>query len=105
MDAIWRVEMLGGLRAVRAGEEVTHFGTRTTAALLGYLAYHPAQSHSREGLAELLWPDEDPAATRVRLRTALVTLRQILEADLKPGSVLQADRNNVQLFSASVTTD
>src|SRR5581483_7485605 len=57
-------------------------------------------------LLELLWPEEDPEATRVRLRTVLARLRHVLEpAGVPEGSVLAADRTSVHLQPAAVTTD
>src|SRR5205823_8779553 len=103
-------EMLGGLRAVGGPEGtpcvVTHFETRKTGALLAYLAYFPGRAHPRELLAELLWPDEDSEATRVRLRAAFAALRRILEPpEISPGSVLIADRVTAQLDRQAVVTD
>src|SRR5438067_3087760 len=98
--------MLGGLRAVRGERVVTRFETRKTAALLAYLAYHRHRGHPRELLAELLWPEEDPSATRVRLRAALVALRKVLEGkDVPGGAVLLADWTSVRLSPDAVTTD
>ena len=37
-SAIWRIDLLGGLRASRGNQIVTRFDTRKTAALLAYLA-------------------------------------------------------------------
>jgi DNA-binding SARP family transcriptional activator len=106
MQTCWQIGLLGELRAGRDGRLVTHFGTRKTAALLAFLAFHTRRSHPRELLAELLWPEEDPSATRVRLRTALVTLRQILEPEgVPPGTVLLADRASVRLMPEVVRTD
>src|SRR6185436_3640083 len=86
-----RISLLGGLRVSRHGVVVSRFPTRKTAALLAYLAYHPQRLHPRESLAELLWPEEDPEATRVRLRTALVALRHLLEPPGAGVEILAAD--------------
>jgi hypothetical protein len=40
MDAPWRIELLGCLRATRDDRVVTRFQTHKTGALLAYLAYH-----------------------------------------------------------------
>jgi DNA-binding SARP family transcriptional activator len=106
MEAIWRVSMLGGLEARRGELMVSHFGTRKAAALLAYLAYFGDRPHSRELLAERLWPDEDAAATRDRFRQALSALRRLLEPEgTAPGSVLMADRTDVRLARDAVVTD
>src|SRR5919201_1903557 len=89
----WRVELLGGLRATRGDQVVTHFRTQKNAALLAYLAYHRRRSHRREELIELLWPEGEPRAGRNSLKQALSTLRQQLEPPGAPaGSVLVTDR-------------
>jgi len=106
VSAIWRIKLLGSLRAVRGEQIVTHFETRKTAALLAYLACHRHRSHPRELLAELLWPEEDPSATRVRLRGALAALRKVLEGEELPGgTVLLTDWMSVRLSPEAVVTD
>jgi DNA-binding SARP family transcriptional activator len=106
MEGRWQIGLLGGLRAERNGQVVTHFESRQVRSLLGYLAYHLDRAHPREGLLELLWPEEDPEVTRVRLRTVLARLRHALEpADVPAGSVLVADRDSVRLNPQVLTTD
>lgn len=101
----WRIQLFGGLR-IEAGERVvTHFETRKIAALLACLALRVHQRHAREVLAERLWPDEDWAATRNRLRHALSSLRRELEPDRSEETLVFADRNEVRLNAASISTD
>ena len=40
MNAQWRIELFGGLRAEYPSREVTRFSTQKTAVLLAYLAHH-----------------------------------------------------------------
>ena len=68
---------------------VTRFETRKTGALLAYLAYFPDRPQPREVLMEILWPEEDPEATRARLRQTLASLRR---ANLHPGSIPRVAR-------------
>ena len=97
---------LGELSVQRAQEPPARFDTRQTAALLAYLAFYRNRTHSRELLAEQLWPDEDNEATRSRLRTALWALRRILEPpETPPGSVLITDRSEVGLVLEAFSTD
>src|SRR5262245_17662611 len=104
MDAHWRIELLGRLRA-RHGEQVlTHFRSRKAAALLAYLAYF-RRAHSREELIARFWPERPPGAARTQLRTALTGLRQQLPTGVPPGSLLMADRTTVQLDPAACSTD
>src|SRR5438874_235032 len=67
----WRIDLFGDLRATCGTQVITRFDTRKVAALLAFLAYHPDRAHPRELVMEILWPEEDPDATRVRLRTVL----------------------------------
>src|SRR5689334_4654203 len=106
MDPLWRVELLGGLRLTADRCVVTHFETRKTAALLAYLAFHCGRPHPRDLLVELLWPEEDPEATRSRFRQTLAVLRRALEPPGIPaGGILIADRATVQLRPGAVVTD
>jgi DNA-binding SARP family transcriptional activator len=103
---IWRIEMFGGLRAIRGDCVVRQFSTRRTASLLACLAFYPDRSHSRDILAEQLWPNEEENAVRNRLRQALTSLRHILEPDgLQTGAVLIASRSDVRLAPSSFSTD
>ncbi len=104
--AFWRIELLGGLRALQGERTLTHFDTRKAGALLACLALQLPRSYPRELLAEQLWPDEDWEAIRNRLRQALSSLRRELEPGKTPnGSVLIADRSEVTLNPAAVMTD
>lgn len=109
MDAPWRVELLGGLRAVRGEQVLTRFATQKVAALLAYLAFYRERAHPRDELVELLWPQSEPEAGRRRLRVALTSLRHQLEPAAPGGrgwgAVLVANRRSVQLNPAACTTD
>jgi DNA-binding SARP family transcriptional activator len=99
MGIICRIELLGRLRVTCGEQAITHFETRKTAALLAFLAFHRQQCHTREMLAEQLWPEEDEVS-RARLRQALSALRQNL-----PPDVLLTDRTEIRLNLHVVTTD
>src|SRR5207247_1658627 len=75
----WRIELLGGLRAISETTVASHFETRKAASLLAYLACRRGRAVPRETLAEMLWPDEDVDATRDRLRQALAAIRRAIE--------------------------
>ncbi len=103
---LWRIELFGGLRLRQWDRTLTRFETRKAGALLAFLAFHRHRAHGRDVLAEWLWPDEDPEATRSRLRQALSALRRALEAPpIVPGSIFLADRTQVRLNPDAVTTD
>jgi predicted ATPase/DNA-binding SARP family transcriptional activator len=92
---------------VSVGERVhTRFRTHKAAYLLAYLALHPRQPQPRERLIELFWGDKEPEAARNGLSTALAQLRRQLETDGMPsGSLLVADRSQVQLNAEITATD
>src|SRR2546427_11736311 len=103
---MWRIELLGGMKAVSGDLVVSHFETRKAASLLAFLAYHRDRSHPRELLAEMLWPDEDTDATRDRLRQALAAIRRVLEpTGAHSGELVVADRTDVRLTAAKIETD
>jgi len=117
MGEIWRIEMLGGLRACRvvppvrreaqacAEMAVTRFRTQKTAALLATLAFYP-RPHAREVLIDSLWPGSNPETGRNNLRLALSSLRRQLEPpDVVAGTIICADRRLIELNAALVATD
>ena len=106
MEAPCRIEMLGGLRALVGGREVTRFRTEKAGGLLAYLAYHVDKHHPREILAELLWPWSAPRPGRRSLTSALSSLRRQLEPPgIDKGAVIGADRFAVWLEPDNVATD
>jgi predicted ATPase/DNA-binding SARP family transcriptional activator len=100
------VELLGPLRVVRSGQEITRFRTQKTALLLGALALHRDRAHARESLIERVWPGAAPETGRNNLRIALSSLRRQLEPPGVPaGTVVVADRSSVRLNALAHTTD
>lgn len=105
MQRLWRIELLGGLKATRGEQVVERFRTRRAGTLLAYLAYHGG-AHARELLMEILWPEGDPTSSRVSLRTILSTLRRQLEPPgVQAGIVVQASREVIRLNPAAYVTD
>ncbi len=101
-----RIELFGHLSARVGDRIITRFRTQRNASLLAYLAYFAGRRHPREILIEMLWPEGDPAAGRVSLRTALsMLMRQLEPPGTAQGIVLQADRFAVGLNAAAVSTD
>jgi serine/threonine protein kinase/DNA-binding SARP family transcriptional activator len=82
---------LGSPRIELAGEE-TRISRRKSLALLAYLAV-TGDSHTRDALATLLWPEQDQSRARNSLRGALVSLRKALGEGW-----LEADRESVGLI-------
>lgn len=75
-------------------------------ALLAYLTFFPDVPHSRETLAEILWPNTEPRAARANLRFVLSTLRRNLEPPGIPaGTVLRTDISSIRLRGDVISTD
>ena len=102
------MRLLGRVSARRGEETIERFRSQKTAALFAYLCLHApsGRDHAREELADLLWPDDDPARARASLRVALAFIRRVLEPPPAPsGSVLVASRFHVRLRSEAVRAD
>src|SRR5206468_11676601 len=98
MATRWRIELLGGLRAVQADRVLARFQTQKIGLLLAYLAYYPQRAHRRDELIELLWPEGETQAGRNNLSVSLSWLRRQLEPPgVSAGTVLMADRASVRL--------
>ena len=102
----WRIEMLGGLRAQAADRTIDRFRTRQVASLLAFLAFYPDRPHSRDALAEMLWPDAQPEIARRNLRQALFYLRRHLTPlELPEETILKSDFAGIRLTPDGVETD
>lgn len=94
-----KLMLLGSPRMERDGQAV-EVDTRKAIALMAYLAV-TRQSHSRDALATLLWPDYDQAHARAALRRTLSALNKALAGDW-----LEVDRENIALNpDASIWVD
>lgn len=98
---VWRIEVLGGIRALAENHVVDRFPTRRTAGLLAFLALHPDVQHSRDALAELLWPEATLESQKHSLRLALSRLRALLGQ----GHPIESSRSHVWIRSTDVVTD
>ncbi|HLF00358.1 MAG TPA: BTAD domain-containing putative transcriptional regulator, partial [Anaerolineales bacterium] len=72
-----RLYLFGALRVEAEGRALPLAG-RKALNLLAYLALHPTTPHSREALAELLWPELEPDRSRRSLTDVLYRLRQTI---------------------------
>ncbi len=79
--AALRVKMLGAFDVVRDGIRVDDrsWKTQKVKFLLKYLLLHRDQAVQQEQLIDVLWPEADPAAGAVNLKTAVKHLRLALE--------------------------
>lgn len=71
----FRLCLLGPFQALLAGKPITGFESNKTRALLAYLAAENGRPHSREFLAELLWPERPQGVALANLRHTLADLR------------------------------
>ncbi|RYX83828.1 hypothetical protein EON83_12845 [bacterium] len=104
MTLCWRLELFGGLRAMRENEIVDRFRTQKTATLLAYFALKPGPQ-PREVLIDLLWPEAEPEAARNSLSASLSSLRRQLEPESSPGGVLLSTRASAGLHPESFVSD
>src|SRR5258706_2039146 len=74
---IW---LLGAPRIAGCQGDIRLRGSKTR-GLLAFLALHPAIPHTREALADLLWPEAPPERARHNIANALYDLRQALGPD------------------------
>jgi predicted ATPase/DNA-binding SARP family transcriptional activator len=95
--------LLGPLQATLDDQPVAGLTYAKVRTLLAYLAVE-SRPHSRDGLAELLWPNHPSAAARRSLRVALSTLRQALGDQGAAVPFLLATRESVQINPASAIT-
>ncbi|HUH91110.1 MAG TPA: BTAD domain-containing putative transcriptional regulator, partial [Lysobacter sp.] len=91
------VKLLGEHYLRRAsGEDVSaaiHY--RKGWALLGYLAVEKGRRHSREDLAQLLWPHLPAGAARTNLRQVVADLNRVFDS---AEGLLEVNRESIGLF-------
>lgn len=95
--------MLGKFHLQIGEKSVDRLRTRKTEGLLAWLAVHEDKSFSRQYLADLFWPEDDPSTSRNKLRLALHSIRTSV------GDNLDSDAQSVRLrkifCDANVQTD
>lgn len=94
---------LGGFRLETGDGSPLHVRSNKARALLGYLAFGPSPSCSRERLAALLWSRSDDERARSSLRQALSQLKRALEAHVQ--DVLVTGAESVLLVRFSLRSD
>src|SRR5262245_30495843 len=72
------LRLLGGFDSRTSAARPVPIPRKKSQALLAYLACHPGQSHPRDKLATLFWPEFDTQQGRANLRKALFVLRRAL---------------------------
>jgi predicted ATPase/DNA-binding SARP family transcriptional activator len=94
------LSVLGMLQVSLDGRPVVGFESNKTRALLAYLAVEAERPHSRDELAELLWPNQSDQVARNNLRQTLANLRHAIGDRTVDPAFLFVTRETVQ-FNAS----
>jgi len=101
-----RLRFLGVFSLTDTAGIVQRFPTRHASVLVAYLAYHADRNHSRDKLAEMLWPNADFDEQRNRFRVALSQARKLLEpTDHDSGTVLEVTRQTIKFNRDAATSD
>ncbi len=72
------IRLLGGFQVLWDGLPIDSFESQKVRALFSYLACWTHRAFSRDQLADLLWPHQNPDAARRNLRQALYNLRRAI---------------------------
>ena len=96
------LRLLGGFECKTSLGHPVPIRSQKAQALLAYLACHPGQSHPRDKLATLLWPEIDDHQARANLRKALFVLRPALA--VAPSS-LRIEEGAVALDTGALDID
>lgn len=104
--AALRIRILGAFEVTRDGIllEDRAWTTQKAKMLLKYLLLHRGQTVHQDQVIDLLWPDADPAAGAVNLKTAVKHLRQALEPLLEGSRSHHIRREGEVLRFASAPT-
>jgi DNA-binding SARP family transcriptional activator len=105
-EAVWRVELFGGLRLIRGAVVSTRVASPDTACLLGVLAYHKGRLCRHSVLRSLVWPREPEAAAARLLEASIRALRRQLEPPgISRGRVVVQNVDEIGLSTDAVITD
>jgi len=105
------LKLFGNFQALLDGQPSGTFRTNKAQALLVYLAVEHKQTHRREGLMTLLWPDMPLPSAQVNLRQVLYRLRQMFPdlllssrqtVRLNPDAALEVDLHRFDALIAQV---
>lgn len=99
--AALRIYLFGGLDVVLSGGETANLRSAKARALLAYLTVEFNQSHRREKLVSLLWPDYTESSARANLRRALADLRQGIGDQQAEPPYLHISRETLQFNRSS----
>jgi DNA-binding SARP family transcriptional activator len=99
------LSLLGHVHVAVDGKPLTQFDSDKARAMLFFLAMTSGQTHRRETVAALLWPEQSDKAGQQNLRKALYRLRQALGDDAEsPHSFLRVTPQSIAFNSDSSFT-
>ncbi|HEY9409886.1 MAG TPA: BTAD domain-containing putative transcriptional regulator [Jiangellaceae bacterium] len=103
------ITCMGGFTLSRDGAPVPGgaWKSRKARDILKVLVCRGRRSMTREQLADLMWPDDDPALTGNRLSVALSTVRAVLDPDRRRPAdyYLRADGDAISIDNSHVDVD
>src|SRR6059036_1193600 len=98
--AVLTIRLLGSFEARLGAGLPVDFPTKKARGLLAYLAARPAQAHSRDQIAELLWGARADEQSRGSLRRTLSDLRKALP--FADGEWLVSEGDTLMLDDSSI---
>ena len=101
--AVLTIRLLGSFEARLGAGPPVDFPTKKARGLLAYLAARPAQAHSRDQVAELLWGARADEQARGSLRRTLSDLRKALP--FADGEWLVSEGDTLMLNDSSIDVD
>ncbi len=99
--AALHVCLFGGLDLTQDGGKLADLRSAKARALLAYLVVETNQTHRREKLVNLLWPDYTETSARANLRRALSDLRQAIGDHQAKPPYLHVSRETIQFNTHS----
>ena len=95
------LSVLGSYRLSLSGQPVKGFMSDKVRALLAYLMLEAKQTHQREQLVGLFWPQNSERKARQSLSQALSNLRRLLKDQGRAEPFILADYHRVQFNPAN----
>ena len=95
------LSFLGPFQTRRDGVLIGNFKSSSVRALLAYMAVEAHRPHSREVLADLLWPERDRETALGYLRSILADLRKVIGDREATPPFLLIERECIQFNQAS----
>ena len=102
-EAGLKIRLFGTFQVTLDGELLRTFDSDKTRALLAYLAVESDESHRREKLAGLLWPEMPEKRARASLSQALYNLRTLLGDHHAVVPFLEVSNSTIQFKKVRTT--